>query len=292
MKRQCVFLVGLVCALLVPGVVFAASLTVESMSAKRDDTITINIQYLAEGASVSALNFDLLFDETQLVLNSVNAGPAAIAATKEVDSHTPNAGLEKVIVYGLNSVTISDGTIIACSFSVAAAAIEGDTILSIANQVASDPMAAAVAIEATNGIVSVDETAPVVTVISHSDGDTVAAADVTLEGTVDDLGVESIDINGTTVTVTDGSFTHSITLSEGLNAISITAEDALGNSAVTTLNITLLSGDLNEDGIIDVSDVDIVRDQVLGVMAHTTAADMNNDGFVNVLDVQLIVNKI
>ncbi len=58
----------------------------------------------------------------------------------------------------------------------------------------------------------------------------------------------------------------------------------------TTSNILL--GDLNSDGQINVQDVVIIINVVLGSMEQMASADLNNDGTVDVLDVVSLINLI
>lgn len=51
-------------------------------------------------------------------------------------------------------------------------------------------------------------------------------------------------------------------------------------------------GDINGDGVVNIQDVQLCINQVLGTSATTPEADVNNDGSVNVQDIQLIVNII
>ena len=55
-------------------------------------------------------------------------------------------------------------------------------------------------------------------------------------------------------------------------------------------------GDLNEDGVINVLDIVIEVNIILGIFIPTDsqlqAGDLNGDGGINVLDVVLIVNLI
>lgn len=53
-----------------------------------------------------------------------------------------------------------------------------------------------------------------------------------------------------------------------------------------------LTGDVNQDGMVNVSDIVITIQMVLGEMTPSTSADLNNDGIINVLDVVLLVNII
>ena len=53
-----------------------------------------------------------------------------------------------------------------------------------------------------------------------------------------------------------------------------------------------LPGDLNDDGLVNVLDVVVMVNIVLGQTGQDPAADLNNDGLINVLDVVILVNII
>ena len=53
-----------------------------------------------------------------------------------------------------------------------------------------------------------------------------------------------------------------------------------------------LPGDLNDDGLVNVLDVVVMVNIVLGQTGEDPAADLNNDGLINVLDVVILVNLI
>ena len=56
-----------------------------------------------------------------------------------------------------------------------------------------------------------------------------------------------------------------------------------------------LIGDINQDGSIDILDIVLIMNMILGTSLINTYADINQDGFVNILDivqmVQLIINE-
>ena len=52
------------------------------------------------------------------------------------------------------------------------------------------------------------------------------------------------------------------------------------------------TGDINQDGNIDVSDIIIVINIIIGDNSYNELADMNDDGIINVVDVVSIVNII
>ena len=53
-----------------------------------------------------------------------------------------------------------------------------------------------------------------------------------------------------------------------------------------------ITGDLNGDGVVDVSDVNIMIDMVLGKQAPTAAADLNGDNTVDVSDVNALIDIV
>jgi hypothetical protein len=53
-----------------------------------------------------------------------------------------------------------------------------------------------------------------------------------------------------------------------------------------------LPGDLNDDGMVNVLDVVVLVNIVLGQAGEDPAGDLNGDGLINVLDVVILVNII
>ena len=63
-------------------------------------------------------------------------------------------------------------------------------------------------------------------------------------------------------------------------------------SNVITVKDSNLIGDLNGDGKVDVSDVTLIINMILGTETQSSAADINTDGEINVSDVTDIINQI
>ena len=53
-----------------------------------------------------------------------------------------------------------------------------------------------------------------------------------------------------------------------------------------------VTGDLNDDGVVDIADVNAVIDMILGLQDATTVGDANGDGNVDVADMNAIINII
>jgi RHS repeat-associated protein len=96
----------------------------------------------------------------------------------------------------------------------------------------------------TSTMISLDKTPPVLSVSAPSNGDTVSTASLTVAGTASDSlsGIAGVACNGIAATLQAGSFNCALTLTAGLNPISVIATDVAGNTASQSLSVTLSSG--------------------------------------------------
>lgn len=91
----------------------------------------------------------------------------------------------------------------------------------------------------------VDTVPPTLNVTSPTEGQIFADANITVTGTTNDATSSPVTVeitcggNTYTPTVTGGSFSQAITLSEGNNVITIVATDAAGKSSTVTRNVKL-----------------------------------------------------
>ena len=86
-----------------------------------------------------------------------------------------------------------------------------------------------------------DTTPPTITINSPEDGAETSDDFVSVSGIItDDLsGIDSATINGNSLTLnSDGSFSTTVSLTEGDNTITITATDKAGNKATKTITVT------------------------------------------------------
>lgn len=80
---------------------------------------------------------------------------------------------------------------------------------------------------------------PTLTVSTLADNAATNATPLNITGTVSDAnGIDSLTINGTTVVVTNGAYSHALQLTEGANAIIIIATDNAGNQTTDSRTIT------------------------------------------------------
>ncbi len=83
-----------------------------------------------------------------------------------------------------------------------------------------------------------DTTPPTLTVTAPVNNLITTSGSVTVRGTAsDNSGPPTVKVNGKTVTLSNGSFSTSVTLSEGRNTITVTATDADGNTSTVTRTV-------------------------------------------------------
>ena len=89
--------------------------------------------------------------------------------------------------------------------------------------------------------VTLDTTAPDISLVSPTDGAVVDASPITVTGHVEDPYLAAVEVNGVTATVTDTVFTaEGVVLSEGVTTIVASASDSVGNSASAPTRIVIL----------------------------------------------------
>ncbi|MFA5832145.1 MAG: Ig-like domain-containing protein [Bacteroidota bacterium] len=161
-----------------------------------------------------------------LPVNNSLTNQTSVVVSGSVDDSSPVT----LTVNGLPLSVNSNG-----SFSVVLSLVEGSNSISI---VASDVVGNSV-IEVRTVIL--DSTPPVVNVIEPADGITTNASSISVSGTVTDAQSFILTLNGSQISVVNGSFNSSFTLSEGNNVITIVATDTVGNFTSIVRTVTLNS---------------------------------------------------
>ena len=81
-----------------------------------------------------------------------------------------------------------------------------------------------------------------------------------------------------------------------IDSISLSNTKGEQKSSIQDLAMKIVKmGDVNDDGVIDVTDVTMLINRVLGTKSanfHESAADMNGDTVLDVTDVTLLINKV
>lgn len=275
-----------------PTISYAAAIVADTDNAVWGaDNVVVPVTFAPEGDSVSSINFTMSFDATRYSLTHILAGDVATAASKQVDYNSVDSSTVKVVTYGLNAAAMGGGVLVRVELAILADAQDGASSLGLSDVVSAAPDASAVSTTATGGTLSLDATAPAITLTEPADLSVVSTPDIVVAGTVDDPSITVVSINGADVSVTDGSFSTTISLSEGDNVITVAAIDDAGNTSQINVTVTYLLGDVNSDGVVDAADVLSVKDQLLGIAPLTAAADLDGDGIITALDIQSVINR-
>jgi hypothetical protein len=144
-------------------------------------------------------------------------------------------------------------------------------------------------------------TSPVISITSPTSGPTftTSSSTINLSGTAsDNIGVTQVtwvtDRGGSGVASGTTNWTISgLALNAGSTVVTVTAHDAAGNVASKVLSVSYaaakLSCDLNGDGVVNVLDVQLATNQVLGY-ATCGSADLIGNGQCTIVDVQRIIS--
>jgi hypothetical protein len=152
-----------------------------------------------------------------------NTNAAAIHVTGTVDDAT-------AVTVTVAGVVVP---VVASQFSYDVVADEGDaTIAAVATDAAGNTATASVT-------VTVDRSAPSVAIVAPVSGAFVKGPAVSITGTVADLALASVDVNGIRAVVSSGAFTADVPVSDGDVTIAATASDRAGNTATASTNIVV-----------------------------------------------------
>ena len=153
-----------------------------------------------------------------------------------IDSSTVGIKIDSgsVITSGITKTATSGGY--TCEYTPATALSEGSHTLTFS--VSDNDGNAA---NATTVTFSIDTVPPVLNITSPADNSITNSVACTVAGTTNDStsGAVSITVNGSPVTVNNGSFSTTINLTEGSNTITIVATDAAGKTTTVTRTVTL-----------------------------------------------------
>ncbi|MGO9813478.1 MAG: choice-of-anchor Q domain-containing protein [Isosphaeraceae bacterium] len=119
--------------------------------------------------------------------------------------------------------------------------------------------------------------------LTLSQAATLAAGDITVIG--------SSGTNYGPVTVSGSGSSYTITLAQPINAadrVTITIGNAI--LATFTRRLDVLPGDVNDDGVVNVQDMVLIRNQMLGLLGAvpTIFGDINGDGKVDINDYTVV----
>ncbi|MGB7621819.1 MAG: fibronectin type III domain-containing protein [Terriglobia bacterium] len=215
-----------------------ATLTVGTGSGVAGTSVDLAVNFVAGGASVSTMQFDLTLPPG-FSLGGIATGSAAVAAGKTANDSTIPGGV-RVLIFGLNQNAIGSGPVVVVSLNIAGNSAFGTFPVGITGIVASDPLGYSVATAGSGGSVSVtaaSDTAP--PVISGVAAGSITQSGATIAWTTNEGGDTQVEYGttasygGSTALNTGLVTSHSTSLS-GLTASTlyhyrVKSRDAAGN---------------------------------------------------------------
>ena len=99
---------------------------------------------LGRGEQVSGIQFNIAFDNGELRLDGIAAGPAATDAGKDIYSNALTPRESTAIIAGLNQGRIAGGIVAYCRFKIVARAVPGEVPVTLKQATLSDPYGAPV----------------------------------------------------------------------------------------------------------------------------------------------------
>jgi hypothetical protein len=144
--------------LLATAVSTAAELAVERVAAQPGKKITAQVKFRADGAAVTALQFDVEYNPSAMTISGA-AGPAAESASKRIAITDIAPNRKRVLLWGLNHNNLEDGAVVALTVEVKADAAAGDYPLRLQSAGASNSAGASVAVRTADGNVAVSRNA-------------------------------------------------------------------------------------------------------------------------------------
>ena len=92
--------------------------------------------------------------------------------------------------------------------------------------------------ESTPVFVTLDTLAPELTIDKPSNGEKINRETVTVEGLITDANIDTVTVNGSNATISNGKYSKRIILDNGINEITVVATDKAGNSVSKTVTVT------------------------------------------------------
>lgn len=92
-----------------------------------------------------------------------------------------------------------------------------------------------------NGTVTIDSTPPAVTITSPAESAYLASGSVTVAGTVSDAHLATVTVDGQPVPLMDGSFSTTLSRTDGTYSVAVLATDTLGNTTTKSVSFSVVS---------------------------------------------------
>jgi len=130
----------------------------------------VEVALASGGEALSAVQFDISY-QSQALAFSVSPGSTLAAAGKSVWVSSPQSGVQRILIVGLNQNALMDGVLATLSVAIAGEAPPGMYPLGLTNAIASDPRGDPVPLSTGGGGVVVPGTgvsAPAITAVANA----------------------------------------------------------------------------------------------------------------------------
>ncbi len=128
-----------------------ASISLTEEVADAQGSALVEVALASGGQALSAVQFDIAYQDQALVLFSASPGSALVSAGKSVLRANLQSGLERILIVGLNQNVIADGVLATLSIEVNAGTAPGVYSLGLTNALASDLNGGPVSLSTSDG---------------------------------------------------------------------------------------------------------------------------------------------
>jgi len=190
-----------------------------------------SLEVLGNNPDLTQITYNTLINNVLPTTSAISVGTFQWNATA-----TNNTSTEPQATYNLTLNNSLINAVLSGEFTLLGVSADNQVgyVFNTANRIAPE-------ITITADVIPPDTVPPVLTLSTLADNSFTNSATLNIAGTVtDNVGVKSLTINGSSVTVnSDGTFSYSVTLITGPNTITTIASDTAGNQTTDTRTITL-----------------------------------------------------
>ncbi len=139
---------------------YPAVLSIETGYAESGTQTVLNtVLSVSNNESVSAIQFDILYNPYACEITTVTAGASSVSAQKQVQYNIVTPGQVRVIIAGLNQNIIPSGSVAQITLQVCASAPAGVYDISLSRTILSSPTGASIPVSVIHGNLTVQRSA-------------------------------------------------------------------------------------------------------------------------------------
>jgi cohesin domain-containing protein len=139
---------------------YSAGLSIDSATGTAGETVKIPVTLRTDGSAISALQFDVEYDDAAMFVTAA-IGPASAGADKKVSASDVVKNRKRVLIFGLNQTNIKDGVIVLLLAEVKPDAAPGEHPLKLLSASGSNSKGESIRLQTSGGGVTVSRTSAV-----------------------------------------------------------------------------------------------------------------------------------